>query len=69
MKITLEQYEEKVTIETEDNGLMISEFMDHLYSLSVAAGYNPLSVADAMYQKGADMTESYDNNGVGLYDE
>ena len=68
MKITLEQYEEKITIETEDNGLIISEFIDHLYSLSVAAGYNPLSVADAMYQKGADMTESYDT-GEGLYDE
>jgi len=68
MKITVEQYEDKFTIETKDDGLIVSEFMDHLYSIGVATGYHPDSVANAMYQKGVSMSE-YLNRENELYDE
>lgn len=68
MKITLEQYGEKFMIETVNDGLMVSELVNHLYTLGVASGYHPGAIADAMYEKGESAGgQSQDNNE--LYNE
>jgi hypothetical protein len=55
-------------IETVNDGLMVSEFIDHLYSLGIAGGYHPSAIADAMYEKGESAGgQSQDNNE--LYNE
>ena len=68
MKITLEQYGDKFMIETVNDGLMVSEFVDHLYNLGIAGGYHPSAVADAMYEKGESAGGHLQNNNE-LYNE
>lgn len=46
MKITLEQYGEKITIETENKGLTIWEIGEYLKRLLISAGYHPNNVKE-----------------------
>lgn len=55
MKISLEQYGVKYTIEDECDGVSICEAVDHLYGLLLNAGYSPNTVADAFIDKGEEM--------------
>lgn len=59
MKITIEHYDEKVTVETKNDDLTISEVVDHLYGLCIAAGYDKTNVGEAFYDKGEIETANY----------
>jgi hypothetical protein len=56
MKITIEQYKEKFSYETECDSIDMSELADKLYTLCITAGYYPDSVGECFYTKGQEMT-------------
>ena len=51
MKIQLSQYNETYSIESEDEDITCSEMVDYLHNLLLAAGYQPQSVREAIYDK------------------
>lgn len=59
MKISIEHYDDTITIETKNNDLTTCEVVDHMYALCIAAGFNSANVADAFYDKG--IAETDDN--------
>lgn len=57
MKITIEHYNERITIETKHDDIITPDVVDMLYRLSVAAGHNEKNVADAFADLGANYYE------------
>jgi hypothetical protein len=57
MKITIENYNEKHTFETEREGLIISEMVEHFYCLLHSVGYGADSIRDAFIEKGFQLDE------------
>jgi hypothetical protein len=57
MKITIENYDEKHTFETESEGLTISEMIEHFYCLLHSVGYGADSIRDAFIEKGFQLDE------------
>jgi hypothetical protein len=57
MKITIENYDEKHTFETESEGLTISEMVEHLYWLLHSVGYSADNIRDAFIEKGFQLDE------------
>ena len=57
MKITIENYEEKYTFETEREGLTISETVEHFYWLLHSVGYSADNIRDAFIEKGFHLDE------------
>ena len=55
MKITIEHYNERITIETKHEDITAHEIVDMLYRLCVMVGYSEKNVADAF----ADLGEQY----------
>lgn len=55
MKITLEHYDQKVTIEMSSDSTNTDAVADIMYRVCVAAGFNAKNVADSF----ADIAESY----------
>ena len=52
MKITIEHYNERITIETKHEDITAHEILDMLYRLCIAVGYNEKNVADACWDLG-----------------
>lgn len=46
MKITVEQYEQKLSIETGHDDLTYSEFMDLIEKISYSLGYSSKSISE-----------------------
>jgi len=67
MKITIEQYEEKFSYESELDSMNMSELTEKLYGLCIAAGYHPNSVGECFYTKGQEMTEHLYPDDTVLY--
>jgi hypothetical protein len=57
MKITIENYDEKHTFETESEGLTISEMVEHFYCLLHSVGYSADNIRDAFIEKGFQLDE------------
>ena len=51
MKITLEQHEDKISIETKGDDLSAIEFLNYVCQLMLCAGYQYDSVKRAIYEK------------------
>jgi hypothetical protein len=62
MKITLEQYGDKFSIETEGDGQTAIEVLDYVCQLMMCAGYHYDSVKQAVFEKaeGYEYEESTD---------
>jgi hypothetical protein len=62
MKITLEQYGDKISIETEGDGQTAIEVLDYVCQLMMCAGYHYESVKGAVFEKaeGYEYEESKD---------
>jgi hypothetical protein len=57
MKITIEHYNERITIETKHDDITAHETVDILYRLCVMVGYSEKNVADAFADLGANYYE------------
>ncbi len=51
MKISIEHYDDTITVETKNDDLTISEVVSHMYGLCIAAGFDADNVADAFMDK------------------
>jgi len=56
MKITLEHYEDKYSIETNYDGLRAGEVLSHMCNLMMCAGFTNESLKQAIYER----TELYE---------
>ena len=57
MKITIENYDEKHTFQTESEGLTISEMVEHFYCLLHSVRYSADNIRDAFIEKGFQLDE------------
>ena len=57
MKLTLEQYKDKYSIETHLDGCSVNEVLSHMCNLMLCAGFNNESVKQAIYQKAEEYEE------------
>ena len=64
MKLSLEHYNDKVTIETKSDDLTIGEVIDHLYGICIAAGFTESNVSEAFFNKGLITTATGDTDNV-----
>jgi len=60
MKISLEHYNDKITIETKHDDLTICEVVYQLHRLCLAAGFNEANVSEAFCQIGQEQREAVD---------
>tara|TARA_R110001632_G_scaffold58046_2_gene141688 strand:+ start:142 stop:333 length:192 start_codon:yes stop_codon:yes gene_type:complete len=63
MKITIEQHEEIISINTQGDHLTTSEIAELMARMCDALGYHPGSIGEAFYQIGEERVGSEDNNG------
>ena len=52
MKLSVEVYGDKHTIETDIDGLTVSEMAEYMYRLCISSGYNAGNVAEAFLEPG-----------------
>ena len=52
MRITIEQYEEEVSLSTQRDDLTANQVAELMFRISLANGYHQQNVADAFYEVG-----------------
>ena len=52
MRITIEQYEEEVSLSTKHDDLTADQVAELMFRISLANGYHQQNVADAFYEVG-----------------
>ena len=68
MKITVEHYDEKVSIETKNNGITFDDFMELIRKVALGVGYHNNNVDewfDEEYPTKSDVKEDQLNNNNG----
>lgn len=75
MKLSLEHYDDKITIETKHDDLTICDVVYQLHKLCIAAGFSEENVSEAFYHIGKEQLEDVDcgteikyNSNVSLFD-
>ena len=62
MRITIEQYEEEVSLSTKHDDLTADQVAELMFRISLANGYYPQNVAEAFYELGKEELKLEEHN-------
>jgi hypothetical protein len=61
MKITIEHYDEEVSLSTKHDDITASQVAEIMQRMCQALGYHSQSIGEAFYEAGVNMIETYEH--------
>ena len=61
MKITIEHYDEEVSLSTKHDDISAIQLAEIMQRMCQALGYHPQSIGEAFYAAGGNMIETYEH--------